>query len=74
MSTLALRLVDTLASTAEPEPQSSLVQRLIRARDDNAKRIVRMHLAAMDDGRLRSLGFSDGDIGALRAGELRLPR
>ena len=74
MSTLALRLVDTLASTAEREPQPSLVQRLIRAREDSAKRVVRAHLAAMHDGRLRSLGLSDDDIRALRTGELRLPR
>jgi hypothetical protein len=66
--------VDALASTAEPEPQSRFVHRLIRAREDDAKRIVRAHLAVLDDGRLRSLGFSDDDIGALRAGELRLPR
>lgn len=74
MSALALRLVDTLASTAEPEPQPSLVQRLIRAREDSARGVVRAHLATMHDGRLRSLGFGDEDIRALRGGELRLPR
>jgi uncharacterized protein YjiS (DUF1127 family) len=74
MSTLALRAAGTFASAVEPKPGSSLVKRLLAARENQAKRRVVGHLAAMDDARLAGLGFTPDDIFALRAGELRLPR
>ena len=73
MSTLALRPVDAFAPLAEVKPKPRLFQRLIKAREDQAKRRFLGYLAAMDDARLQSLGFNAEDIGALRAGELRLP-
>ena len=73
MSTLALRAAGIIASAVEPEPQLSFVQRLLLAREQQAKQRVIGHLAAMDDDRLHGLGFSGDDIAALRAGELRLP-
>lgn len=75
MSTLALGLADALASAAQPKPKRiGLVQRLIQAREDQAKRRVLGYLNAMDDQQLTSLGFTAEDIEALRQGELRLPR
>lgn len=74
MSTLALRPVGTFAPAAKPSLQSGFLQRLIRARETEARRRVRVHLAALGDGHLRDLGFSGDDIAALRAGEARLPR
>ena len=74
MSTLALRAAGILASAVEPRSGSSLVERLLAAREHQAKRRVLSHLSAMDDARLAGLGFAPGDIVALRAGELRLPR
>jgi hypothetical protein len=73
MSTLALRAAGVIAPAVETKPGQSLLQRLIAAHEDQAKRRVRGYLAAMDDARLRDLGFADDDIKALRAGELGLP-
>jgi len=74
MSALALRAAGVIASAAEPKPGLSFVGRFLEARENQAKRRVRDYLAAMDDTRLRDLGFADDDIRALRAGVLRLPR
>jgi len=74
MSALALRAAGVIASAAEPRTGLSFIARFLAAREDQAKRRVRDYLAAMDDTRLRDLGFADDDIKALRAGELRLPR
>jgi hypothetical protein len=74
MSTLAVRAAGLFASAVEPQPGSSFVERFLAAREDQAKRRVLGMLAAMDDARLQGLGFSAGDIAALRAGNLRLPR
>jgi len=76
MSTLALGLADALASAAQPKPKPKpgLFQRLIAAREDQAKRRVLGYLTAMDDRQLTSLGFAAEDIQALRNGELRLPK
>jgi hypothetical protein len=53
---------------------SSLVRRLISAREDAAKSVVHWHLLQNTDERLKeSLGFTDDDIRALRGGELRRP-
>ena len=74
MSTLALGLADALASAAEPKPKPSLFERLIAAREDQARRRGVSYLAWMDDERLKGLGFTAEDIEALRTGELRLPK
>jgi hypothetical protein len=51
--------------------RSSLVLRLIKAQDDAAKRRLRDYLLAQTDDQLKkSLGFSDGDIRALRKGRI----
>jgi hypothetical protein len=74
MSTLAVPAAGALASAVESEGRTGLLWRLLAAREDRARRFVLARLAAMDDARLGRLGFSDDDIAALRAGELRLPR
>jgi hypothetical protein len=74
MSTLALRAAGVIASAVEPKSGTSLVQRLLTAREHRAKRRVLSYLAAMDDARLAGFDFAPDDILALRAGELRLPR
>jgi hypothetical protein len=51
--------------------RSSLVLRLIKARDDPAKRRLRDYLLAQTDDRLKqSLGFTDSDIRVLRRGRI----
>ena len=74
MSTLALGLVGTTAPATEPKAKSSLWSRLVKAREAQAARTVRAHLAGMDDARLLHVGFSEDDIWALRAGGSGLPR
>jgi hypothetical protein len=74
MSTLALRAAGLFASAVEPQPGLSFADRLLAARENEARRRVVSHLAAMDDARLQGLGFSAHDIGALRRGEPRQPR
>ncbi len=74
MSTLALRAAGLIASAVEPKSGTSLVKRLLAAREDQARRRVLSYLAAMDDARLAGFGFTPDDIRTLRAGELRLPR
>jgi hypothetical protein len=74
MSTLALRAAGLFASAVEPKPGLSFVDRLLAARESEARRRVVTHLAAMDDARLQGLGFSTDDIGALRRGQPRAPR
>ena len=57
-----------------PAPGSSLVRRLIRARNDPGKEHIRMWLIALDDAELRSgLGLTLEDIAALRASSLTSP-
>jgi hypothetical protein len=74
MSTLAWEQAGNVAPAADAKAKSSLFGRLMKAREDKARRRVLAHLAAMDDSRLHRMGFSDGDILALRSGELRLPQ
>jgi hypothetical protein len=45
---------------------SSLVRRLVRAKDDPAKQRIRAQLSAIDDERLSCLGLTSEDIAALR--------
>lgn len=73
MSTLALRAAGIIASAVQAKSGSSLVERFLTARENQAKQHVRKHLAAMDDAWLVGLGFTNDDIRALRFGELRLP-
>lgn len=73
MSTLAWELAGEVAP-AELGTQPGFLSRLIKSREDRAKHVVLRHLATMDDARLGRLGFTNQDISALRAGELRLPR
>lgn len=70
MSTLALRGAGVIASAVEPKSELSFIQRLLKARENEAKRRVLTYLAAMDEGRLKELGFTQNDIDALRSGQL----
>ena len=72
MSTIALSPANATA-LAEPKRKWSVVQRLIKVREDAAKRRIHGYLAVMDDGRLAGLGLTAADIEALRNGEFRLP-
>jgi hypothetical protein len=58
-------------STAKPsascrKARSSLVRRLVRAKDDPAKQRIRRWLSDIDDERLLSLGLTPEDIALLR--------
>jgi hypothetical protein len=46
--------------------RSSLVRRLVQARDDPAKQRIRRWLSAIDDERLLSFGLTAEDIALLR--------
>jgi hypothetical protein len=56
----------TVRSLARPKTGSSLVRRLVRAKDDPAKQRIRAQLGAIDDERLFWLGLTSEDIAALR--------
>jgi hypothetical protein len=70
MTTIALRAAGLIASAVEHEPGKSLIQRLLEARENEARRRVVGYLAATDDGRLAGLGFTPDDIATLRAGRM----
>ena len=53
--------------TSAPAPQSSFVRRLLQARDDAAKRLVRAWLLEMGDERILRFGLTPEDIAMLRA-------
>jgi uncharacterized protein YjiS (DUF1127 family) len=58
-------------STAKPSAdgrtaRSSLVRRLVRAKDDPAKQRIRRWLSDIDDQQLSSLGLTPEDIALLR--------
>jgi hypothetical protein len=74
MNTLAIRAGGVIASSVQSRPGQSFFQRLIAARENEAKRRVVGYLAAMDDARLEGIGFTADDIKALRSGQMRLPR
>ena len=58
-------------SVSLPAPGSSLVRRLVRAKNDPGKERIRMWLIELDDAELRSgLGLTQEDIAALRAASL----
>jgi uncharacterized protein YjiS (DUF1127 family) len=56
--------------TARPakhlKARSSLVRRLVQARDDPGKQRIRAWLSALDDEQLSNLGLTAEDIHALR--------
>ena len=62
-------------SASLPAPGSSLVRRLIRARNDPGKERIRSWLMDLDDAQLQSgLGLTLEDIVILRGGTPRNPR
>jgi hypothetical protein len=61
-------------STSSLTTASSLVLRLVQARNDRGKERVRMWLLNLDDAQLQSgLGLTPQDIAVLRAGTPRNP-
>jgi hypothetical protein len=73
MTTLTMRPQD-IASVAAPAPTATgLVARLVATREASARRQAVAYLAAQTDARLEGLGFSAGDIRAIRKGEMRAP-
>jgi hypothetical protein len=58
-------------SVSLPAAGSSLVRRLVRAKNDPGKERIRMWLIDLDDAKLRSgLGLTQEDVAALRAASL----
>ena len=57
------------AVPALPEAKSSLVRRLVAAKDDPAKRRIRAWLANLEDERLAGLGLTPQDIVILRGAQ-----
>jgi hypothetical protein len=55
-----------VSSIGRQKSGSSLVRRLVRAKDDPAKQRIRAWLSDIDDGRLSSLGLTTEDIATLR--------
>jgi len=53
--------------------RSSLVRRLVRARDDPAKQRIRAWLGDLDDRKLYGLGLMPEDIAAIRGSQSRHP-
>jgi hypothetical protein len=73
MSTRALALAGDSAPAENIEAKAGFWSRLIAVRQAQANRMVRAHLLAMGAARLAELGFTENDIRALRAGDLKLP-
>jgi hypothetical protein len=48
------------------QARSSLVRRIVRAKNDPGKRRVREWLRAIDDDKLLNFGLTQGDIAVLR--------
>lgn len=55
-----------VSSAGHPKAGSSLVRRLVLAKDDPAKQRIRAQLGEIDDERLLCLGLTSEDIAALR--------
>lgn len=69
---VASRTAFSQASTAVlalPKARSSLVRRLVAAKDDPAKRRIRAWLANLEDERLTGLGLTPQDIVILRGAQ-----
>jgi len=73
MSTLALSAADTTARAFEPNAKPSLFQRLMQAREMDARRHVHAFLNWQSDERLKGFGYTAVEIGAIREGRLTLP-
>ena len=58
--------VQVMDYAAELKPRSSLVRRLVRARNDAVKLRARRWLTAIDDERLLDFGLSHQDMAELR--------
>jgi hypothetical protein len=58
--------VQGIYDVAHQKPRSSLVRRLVRARQDAVKQRARQWLTAIDDRRLLEFGLSRQDIADLR--------
>jgi hypothetical protein len=71
MATRQLR--SSPAALPGDESGSSLVRRLVRAKDDPAKQRIRAWLSDIDDERLRRFGLTTGDIALLRGPSRRKP-
>jgi hypothetical protein len=56
---------------ASLQARSSLVRRLVQARDDPAKQRIRAWLSDLDDRQLSSLGLTPEDIAVLRGTQSR---
>ena len=73
MSILALSAADTTARAFEPNAKPSLFQRLMLTRERDARRHVHAFLNWQSDERLRGLGYTAAEIGAMRQGRPTLP-
>ena len=73
MSTLALWSADTTARAFEPRAEPSLFQRLMQARERDARRHIQAFLNWQSDQRLQGFGYSAAEIEAIRHGRLTLP-
>ncbi len=72
MSTLTLAApLDTAGH--DGSALSEALSTLVRYRESAAGRSVARHLGSQTDARLKKLGFSEGDIAALRAGRMQFP-
>jgi hypothetical protein len=59
------------AVLASPKAKSSLVRRLVAAKDDPAKQRIRAWLASLEDEQLTGLGLTPQDIVILRGAQER---
>jgi hypothetical protein len=73
MSTLALWSADTTVPAVAPKAKPSLFQRLIEAREADARRHIQAFLNWQSDERLQGFGYSAAEIEAIRHGRLTLP-
>jgi hypothetical protein len=73
MSTLAVSAADTTAQAFEPEAKPSLFQRLMLARERDARRHIHAFLNWQSDECLKGFGYAAAEIEAIREGRLTLP-
>jgi hypothetical protein len=73
MSTLALSAADTSARAFEPNAKPSLFQRVMQARERDARRHMHAFLNWQSDERLGGFGYTAAEIEAIRQGRPTLP-
>lgn len=73
MSTFILAAPPLDASRHDGSSLSEAFATLVQYREAAAERSVARHLGSQTDARLKKLGFSEGDIAALRAGRMQFP-